>query len=374
MTRLDIATAVETLSMVTSQRALVNQSIQIALNRVHQWFDWPYYLQKDIIQTVATYTTGTAKVTNGSYTVTGVGTTFTASMVGMKFRHANENAFYIISAYVSATQLTLLDPYQGATDSTGSSYTIYQDEYRLAPDVDKYKKSIQMQNGIAIQDVPISDFDELWPTPQSYADPLMAMMIGTKLDTYNTGTLSGTFGTNVLTGSGTAWTTVTGLGRMSDIVVNNTTRYTVKSVDSDTQITVYEPLSPTLNAGTTYKVILNNLVLQYYNIPNIQENIFYRYYRQPEILANDYDVPDMPHMWHWILIYGALSFVYLQKGDISKSQIESETRFMDGLNMMKVKLGSFSNSMVFRRKSVDRIPRFMDGLEASNYDIKYSRP
>jgi hypothetical protein len=163
---------------------------------------------------------------------------------------------------------------------------------------------------------------------------------------------------------------------MSDIIIGSGTtqyRYTVKSVDSDTQITTYEPISVSVTT-TNHKIILNNLVVQYYNIPNIQENIGYRYYRQPEILANDYDVPDMPHMWHWILIYGALSFMYLQKGDIQKSQIESETRFMDGLNMMKVKLGSFSNSMIFRRKSVDRIPRFADGLESSSYDIKYSRP
>lgn len=371
MNRLDIATQVENMSLVTSERTLVNLSIQIALNRIVESFDWPFYMQQGVVNTAATYQTGTAKVTNGSTTVTGVGTTFTAAMVGRKFRHASENAYYVISAYVSATQVTLNTPYQGATDSTGSSYTIYKDEYRLAPDVDKYKKSIQIGNGVSMQDIPISTFDNYFPTPQSYANPNITMLVGTKLDRYSTGTVTATASTTIITGVGTSWTTVEGLGRMSDIVVG-TSRYTIKSVDSDTQITVYEPLSNGFN-GVTYYAIMNNLVVQYYNIPSTQQNINYRYYRVPEALANDYDVPDMPHQWHWLLIYGSLSFLFLQKGDINKSQMESEARFIDGINMMKVKLGNFSNNLIFKRKSVDRTGRNMDGLEASNFDIRYSR-
>lgn len=372
MTRLDIATQVTNISNVQSQTALVNFSIQVALNRVHQSFDWPYYMQSYVLNTVATYTTGTAQVTNGSSIVTGVGTTFTSSMVGRKFRHSNESSYYYILSYQSVTQITLKSPYQGATDSTGSSYTIYKDEYRLAPDVDKYKKSIQIQNGVAIQDIPITTFDNIFPTPQSYADPNLAMMIGTKLDTYSTGTVSATIATKVITGVGTSWTTVEGLGRLSDILVG-TNRYTVKSVDSDTQITVYENIVSTVSTNT-YTITLNNLVLQYYPVPNIQENIYYRAFRVPDVLANDYDIPDMPHSFHWLLVYGALSFVYLQKGDVSKSQIESETRFIDGLNMMMKKIGSFSVDTIYKRKSQNRTRTRMDGLEASNFDIKYSRP
>lgn len=372
MTRLDIANQVVTISNVTSQTSLVNFAIQTALNRVHQAFDWPYYLESNIISTVATYTVGTTKVNNGSPIVIGLGTIFTASMVGRKFRHANENAYYYIISYQSSTQITLSTPYQGATDSIGSTYTIYKDEYRLAPDVDKYKKSIQIQNGVAIQDIPITTFDQIFPTPQSFSDPNLSMMIGTKLDTYNTGTLSANIGTNILTGSGTGWSSVEGLGRMSDILVG-TNRYTVKSVDSDNQITVYEMIAATVTTSS-YNITLNNLVLMYYPIPNIEENVYYRSFRVPDLLANDYDVPDMPHSFHWILVYGALSFVYLQKGDISKSQIESENRFIDGINMMMKKIGSFSADTIYKRKSTDRTRRFADGLEASNYDIKYSRP
>jgi hypothetical protein len=198
------------------------------------------------------------------------------------------------------------------------------------------------------------------------------MMIGTKLDIYTTGTVSATAGTNTITGSGTSWTTVEGLGRMSNIIIGSN-RYTVKSVGSDTSITTYEAIVSTVSAGTAYTIVLNNLVLQYYNIPNSNRNIYYRYYRIPDQMANDYDVPDMPIAWHWLLIYGGLSIIWMHKGN-PQQQEESEKRFLDGLNMMKVKLGTFSNNLRYRRKSVDRIPRFLDGLEASDYDIKYSRP
>lgn len=372
MTRLDIATQVETITNVTQQRSLVNFAIGIALQRIVQEFDWPYYMQQGIVNTIATYITGTAKVTLGSKTITGVGTTWTSDMVGRKFRHSNENAYYVIASFVSTTSLTLNTPYQGATDSTGSTYTIYKDEYRLAPDVDKYKKSIQIQNGVAIQDVPITTFDTIWPTPQSYTDPNLGMLVGTKLDTYSTGTVTTTVNGTTITGSGTSWDTVEGLGRMSDIRIGND-RYTIKSVDSATQVTIYEPIV-TAVSGSAYVCTLNNLVMQLYPIPDAQRNINYRYFRLPEVLANDYDIPDMPHAWHRILYYGSAVEVFLQKGDINKSYDYCEAQFTKGIELMKKKIGSFSVDTIYKRRSVDRTPRFLDGLEASNFDIKYSRP
>lgn len=373
MTRLDIATSVTTLTLVTDQTVLVNQAIDIALRRVYEWFDWPFYMQNGVVQTKATYSTGTAKVTNGSTSVVGVGTSFSSDMVGRKFRHANENAYYRIASVGGATSLTLQDAYQGTTDSTGSSFTIYKDEYRLSPDVNKYKTMIQIQNGVPLFDYPPTQFDLLFPTPQSYSDPIMQMNTGSRLDTYSTGTVSATAQSNTITGSGTSWDTVEGLGRMSFIRIGSNV-YTVKSVDSATQITTYEQIVTSAAALTTYVVTLDNLIVQFYNIPNIQENIYYRYFRMAAQLANDYDVPDMPKDWHWLLIYGAAAMVYLQKGDINKSQEYCEVRFTDGLSMMKQKIGSFAADRIYKKKSMDRISRIGDGLEKSTFDRRYSSP
>lgn len=71
---------------------------------------------------VADYATGTASLTNGSAAVVGAGTTFTAGMVGKRIRFGVENEFYTVSAYTSATSITLSTNYTG---STGAGKTLY---------------------------------------------------------------------------------------------------------------------------------------------------------------------------------------------------------------------------------------------------------
>ena len=85
--------------------------------------------------TVADYTTGSiVTMVNGSPTVTGTGTTFTASMVGRWLRITETNAanggdgfWYQILSYTSATVITLVRNYAGTAITAGTaSYTISQ--------------------------------------------------------------------------------------------------------------------------------------------------------------------------------------------------------------------------------------------------------
>lgn len=70
------------------------------------------------------YKTGTVNVTNGSATVTGVGTAFVANVkVGEEFRLQGANAGYEVTAVVSDTQLTIAPAYLGTTQ-TGQAYHI----------------------------------------------------------------------------------------------------------------------------------------------------------------------------------------------------------------------------------------------------------
>jgi len=71
----------------------------------------------------ADYTTGTISLTNGSATVTGSGTTFTAAMVGRYLQPTVDGYWYKISAYTSATSITLEKTFQGTTGSS-LAYTI----------------------------------------------------------------------------------------------------------------------------------------------------------------------------------------------------------------------------------------------------------
>lgn len=84
---------------------------------------------------VADYTTGTiVTMVNGSATVTGSGTTFTASMVGRWLRitesdtaNKGDGYWYKILSYTSATVITLEKPYQGTAITAGAAaYQISQ--------------------------------------------------------------------------------------------------------------------------------------------------------------------------------------------------------------------------------------------------------
>ncbi len=84
------------------------------------------------LTTTDDYTTGTV-TTNGTTTITGSGTTFTSGMVGRKFKLDDFSEVYEISAYVSATEITLNKAINDDADS-GLSYIIYQDELSLPSD------------------------------------------------------------------------------------------------------------------------------------------------------------------------------------------------------------------------------------------------
>lgn len=81
-------------------------------------------IDRDLSQTK--YTTGTVSVTNGSATVTGSGTIFTASMVGRYFQittATGDGLWYKVSGFTSTTSITLENFYQGTTVS-GVTYQI----------------------------------------------------------------------------------------------------------------------------------------------------------------------------------------------------------------------------------------------------------
>lgn len=344
----DIVSRVEEITNVTGRRNLVKDSIQMGFN-IAVAADLPYLMTNGYITTVALYNTGTVTVVNGSADIVGDSTVWTSAMVGRKIRIDDAQAYYRIKTVTDATHITLETVYQGDSD-TGLSYDLYKDEYRLAPDCDVYKVLRQIENGQALDSVEPTAFDMMIPTPNAYGHPFMEILSGSRLDTYETGTLSGTVGTTTLTGVGTGWTSVEGLGRCSRITIG-TYVYTVKSVDSDTQITLYEKLVATVGAGSSYSILLNNLIVQLYNIPNVVENIYYRYQRIAYPLYNDIDIPDLPDNWHWILVTAGQVWAWSTKD--KEESIRQQAMFDAQVRMMWKRIGAPVPSRIYPRYSQD---------------------
>ena len=350
MPRMDFGTIlaqIETITNLNNQDTLIKNGIQWGLDQLTD-FDLPYLMDESYITTVAPYETGTISVTNNSKTVTGSGTTFTAAMVGRKIRFASQEAYYKIATYSSATSITLETVYAGTTLS-GETYSIYKDEYKLIADLDRYKVFRQVENGIALGSIQASAFDIYDPMPSSAGDARYEVLVGTKLDTYTTGTVAGTVNLSVLTGTSTNWTSVEGLSRGSRIVADGYT-YTVKSVDSDTQITIYEKLSTTLSADT-YTAHLDNVVILIKDIPDEVQNIYYRYQRSPFPLINDNDIPDLPEKFHHLLVRYGLAYAWQAKDkEEANKQLIIAT---NGRAEMWKRIGSLSSVRSYRRRSMD---------------------
>lgn len=370
MTFLDLQNTVTSMSIVNQQVELVQQAIQFGLNRISQEYDFPYFLNsKGMITTTAPYSTGTVTSVNGSATITGSGTVWTQAMVGRKFMIQGDQAHYYILTVNSAVSITLAVPYQG-TAQTGVTYNIYKDEYKLASDVQSYNTIVQIQNSIPMAGIPPSRFDQNFPTQQSFDSPYLEMMEGTALDVYATGTVTASNLSTTVTGVATSWLSAEGLGRMTNIIINST-RYTVQSVNSDTSITLFEQINGAV-AGATYQLLLRNYKTQVFPIPATVQSLYYRYSRMPDILVNNYDVPDLPNDWHWIIVWGALAWIYLQKGDSQKAYLVAEENFMNGIAKMRIKIGNPSADRIYRKSSQDSRTRPLDGLEKGTFDRRYS--
>lgn len=350
-----IYTRVEDITTVKDKRNLIKDAIQWGLDLISTSWNWPHLMEERFITTVAPHTTGDLDITNGSTDVT-VGTTspaFTSAMAGRKIRFSDEEAYYRIASVTDADNLVLEVPYQGTTD-TDVSYSIFKDEYRLPANLDRLKVMRQIEESVAMVGLSPTAFDIIEPTPKSESSPDFNIIVGSKRDTYSTGTLSGTVNTSVLTGSATAlWTGVDGLGKGSRITVG-TSVFTVESVDSDTQITIYETLASAISAGTSYEILLDNLIVQFYDIPDAVENIYFRYQRTPEVLYNDQDIPDLPEQWQFLLVDAGVSRAWETK-DKEEARAKKQ-EFFTMVEVMKQKAGYISEGVIHKRRSIsDRI-------------------
>ena len=109
-------------------------------DRLGGWsFDWT----RGIIDLLASESAGTAAVTNGSADVVGTGTTWTAAMVGRKFRVSGVP--YVIDTRTDDTHIALTTVYGGTTDLL-ATYTIYQDEYATTANLTVIQRIWDLEN------------------------------------------------------------------------------------------------------------------------------------------------------------------------------------------------------------------------------------
>ena len=130
-----------------------------------------------------------------------------------------------------------------------------------------------------------------------------------------------------------------------------TNTYTGTSIDSDTQITIYELIAVTVSSQT-YTIHLDNPLIQISDIPDSAENIYYRYQRIPYPLIGDTDIPDLPEKYHKLLVTYAMAWAWLTKD--KEESFRQFSLFNAGQSNMWVRCGNISSSRIYRRRLMDK--------------------
>jgi hypothetical protein len=98
-------------------------------------WQWSFLKASTNVNMIAPYITGTVTVVSGSMAIVGVGTVWTADMVGRFMRIGSvPYTFYQIAGVTNNTHLTLVQAY-GGVSGTAQTYTMFQYIYSLGPDV-----------------------------------------------------------------------------------------------------------------------------------------------------------------------------------------------------------------------------------------------
>lgn len=102
-------------------------------------FDWNFLITSSGITTIEEYNTGTLSINTGDTTVTFGTATIDSSMNGRKLKISGNPVVYNFTMNTS-TGGTLNPPFEGSTNATASSYSLFQPTYSLASDFDRFPK------------------------------------------------------------------------------------------------------------------------------------------------------------------------------------------------------------------------------------------
>ena len=272
-------------------KGLVNDAYTRALPNLS---DWNPIIQDAFLTMSPSYLVGTVAVAAGDTSVTGNGTAWTANMTydnGWRIRFAGLNNVYEFTR-TGPTTATINPPLEGFTNLTAQGYNLFQDEYVLPANFDRFLRNGSLyviQGGRlynTIMELPRDKFrEQFFPEP---LDPIFRLMLTRTNSTgrrmvrvnpppktakvypidyipkippmreYTTGTCSVNTGSPVVTGSGTLWNSNCAAGsyfRIDQVGVGDSSKwYQILSVDTNTQITLTTPYEDAIEAGIEYTV------------------------------------------------------------------------------------------------------------------------
>lgn len=149
---------------------LVKRWINIVQQDIAGRWPWNFLRNREVIQTIPDYTTGTCSVTSAGTTVTGASTVWTATMVGYYIQFQGTNDWYKITARASNTSITIEVGYAPTTSlAAGSTYIIRKFFYSLSSTADRIVDIRNWNTPLKLIETDPLTLDSRRPNPQSTA-------------------------------------------------------------------------------------------------------------------------------------------------------------------------------------------------------------
>lgn len=191
MNRLELLQAVKDYTLIddTEMETLVHANLDnvqdnMICNNIHG-YDFTWLKKYYEINTIPTHILGHVSVVQDSTTVTGdVSALFTAAMVGRVIRFEDDTEYYLITAFVSVTEITLQTAYIGTTIVLGH-YTIYAVNYSLPSDFKRMEYIKQVAYEGIIPKMNDRNFSSLYPDEFQYTGEITGYIESGMDATYN---------------------------------------------------------------------------------------------------------------------------------------------------------------------------------------------
>lgn len=316
-------------SSATGVKARIIREINRVCSEMWDGFRWSFRWRNYRIVTDIDVTTGTITATNGSRTITGSGTSFLSTHKNWQIYFGSDaiQNWYKIRKYTSATQLELDVPYQGTTGSS-KTYVLRHFDYYLPTEPWDIGSTIVTANNRPVAILEPYSMDIIGPVPFYKGTPLAVSIYSSDFlpTAYTTGTISGTINTNTLTGVGTLWLDNVYPG---DSVTIGSYTYTVATVDSDTQITLYNNLQVAVAALSTYSNVRQfGRVLRIMWASTDPYVLDIRALRKYAPLVNDYDTNEILYRYSNTIVTKAAALELKQQNDMRSRELLAEAEIM----------------------------------------------
>jgi hypothetical protein len=261
------------------ERLVYGAYLNIGHREVGKAFLWPILQRTGEIVAIPNHSTGSVNVTNGSYTVSGVGAVFTADMIGRYFQVDGGANWYRISYVdVGAQTLTLESEFVETTENS-KAYEIWKRFYTLPSAV----RTVLDKNP--------REQAQSYSNP-THPSPFTVFGADQYVSDYTTGTIAAIKDSNVLIGTGTSWL---GNVRPGGILIFNEKTYRVQRVETDGRIVMQNHCVTDDFTGKYVYREEEPMTVQLKSTPDVKSIIPYSYVKRVFDMVNqEYDYTEFP--------------------------------------------------------------------------------